>query len=165
MLESHMSQSLHSTSDFSFLRAAAAASCHNSTGSLQMLALQEELSDAKERIIQLTARLQQRETDLNEAREQLEETAKEKEALRKRVSGLEERAKMVGPTGKGNKGSVVLPCLQGEEVLVPMMRLAEKKKIKKLDESTNAEEEEDEEAEKMVAVVGAEFTSVGVKKF
>ena len=59
-----------------------------------MLALQEELSDSKERNIQLTARCQQRERDLNEAREQVEALAKNKEELRKKVQDLEVRKKM-----------------------------------------------------------------------
>jgi hypothetical protein len=46
----------------------------------------EELSDAKERNVQLTARLQQREADLDEARRDLEVLAQEKERLRERVS-------------------------------------------------------------------------------
>ena len=45
----------------------------------------EELSDAKERNVQLTARLQQREADLDEARRDLETLAQEKERLRDRV--------------------------------------------------------------------------------
>ena len=45
----------------------------------------EELSDAKERNVQLTARLQQREADLDEARTDLETLAQEKERLRERV--------------------------------------------------------------------------------
>jgi hypothetical protein len=46
----------------------------------------EELSDAKERNVQLTARLQQREADLDEARRDLEVLAQEKERLRERVN-------------------------------------------------------------------------------
>jgi hypothetical protein len=45
----------------------------------------EELSDAKERNVQLTARLQEREADLDEARRDLEILAQEKERLRERV--------------------------------------------------------------------------------
>jgi hypothetical protein len=44
------------------------------------------LSDAKERNVQLTARLQQREADLDEARRDLEVLAQEKERLRERVN-------------------------------------------------------------------------------
>ena len=46
----------------------------------------EELADAKERNVQLTARLQQREADLDEARTDLENLAREKERLRERVN-------------------------------------------------------------------------------
>ena len=46
----------------------------------------EELSDAKERNVQLTARLQQREADLDEARRDLEVLAEEKERLREKVN-------------------------------------------------------------------------------
>ena len=68
---------------------------HNSsTTSLQYLALQEELADAKERNVQLAARLQQKEADLNEARKDLEEVAKEKEQLREKVTQLEEKILM-----------------------------------------------------------------------
>ena len=68
---------------------------HNSsTTSLQYLALQEELSDAKERNVQLAARLQQKEADLDEARKDLEEVAKEKEQLREKVTQLEEKILM-----------------------------------------------------------------------
>ena len=49
----------------------------------------EELSDAKERNVQLTARLQQREADLDEARRDLETLAQEKERLRDRVITVE----------------------------------------------------------------------------
>ena len=71
-------------------RSTASQSMHNSsTTSLQYLALQEELSDAKERNVQLAARLQQKEADLNEARKDLEEVAKEKEHLREKVTHLE----------------------------------------------------------------------------
>jgi hypothetical protein len=44
------------------------------------------LSDAKERNVQLTARLQQREADLDEARRDLEVLAQEKERLREKVN-------------------------------------------------------------------------------
>ena len=46
----------------------------------------EELSDTKERNVQLAARLQQREMDLEEARRDLETLAQEKERLREKVS-------------------------------------------------------------------------------
>ena len=76
-------------------RSTASQSMHNSsTTSLQYLALQEELSDAKERNVQLAARLQQKEADLDEARKDLEEVAKEKEQLREKVTQLEEKILM-----------------------------------------------------------------------
>lgn len=65
--------------DFNLLRLASRTnSLTNSTGSLHVLALQEELADVKERNIKLAARLQQKEDDLKEATEQLEMMAKEK---------------------------------------------------------------------------------------
>jgi predicted nuclease with TOPRIM domain len=44
------------------------------------------LADVKERNLQLSARLQQRESDLDEARKDLENLALEKQRLRERVS-------------------------------------------------------------------------------
>ena len=54
---------------------------HSSTTSLQVLALQEELSDTKERNVQLASRLQQKEIDLDEATRNLELLTKEKEGF------------------------------------------------------------------------------------
>ena len=53
---------------------------------LKPLNIPEELSDAKERNVQLAARLQQREADLDEARRDLEALALEKETLREKVA-------------------------------------------------------------------------------
>ena len=55
-----------------------------------MYALQEELSDTKERNIQLASRLQQKEADLDEARKTIGILTKEKEQLREKVSDMEE---------------------------------------------------------------------------
>ena len=53
---------------------------------LKPMNVSEELSDAKERNVQLAARLQQREADLDEARRDLEALALEKETLREKVA-------------------------------------------------------------------------------
>ncbi len=73
-------------------RSTASQSLHNSsTTSIQVVALQEELADVKERNVQLAARLQQKEADLNDTRRDLEAVAKEKEQLleKARVSTLD----------------------------------------------------------------------------
>merc|ERR1719414_64236 len=105
---------------------------HNSsTTSLQYLALQEELSDAKERNVQLAARLQQRESDLNEARKDMEEVAKEKELLREKVTKLEEKLLM----------APALSPIKKKDDSIQDSKVAERKKIKKIEEEQDTDEE------------------------
>ena len=113
-------------------RSTASQSMHNSsTTSLQYLALQEELSDAKERNVQLAARLQQRESDLNEARKDLEEVAKEKELLREKVTKLEEKLLM----------APALSPIKKKDDSIQDSKVAERKKIKKIEEEQDTDEE------------------------
>ncbi len=60
---------------------------------LQALALQEELSDAKERNLRLQARLQRKESELEEARAAAEAAEGERERLRGRIREMEEEGK------------------------------------------------------------------------
>ena len=116
-------------------RSTASQSMHNSsTTSLQYLALQEELSDAKERNVQLAARLQQRESDLNEARKDLEDVAKEKELLREKVTKLEEKLVMAPALSPVRKKE---DLKEGNKVA----KVAERKKIKKIEEEQDTDDE------------------------
>ena len=121
-------------------RSTASQSMHNSsTTSLQYLALQEELSDAKERNVQLAARLQQRESDLNEARKDLEEVAKEKEVLREKVTTLEEKLLMAPALSPVKKKGQESSNKNGSEN--SKAKVAERKKIKKIEEEQDTDEE------------------------
>ncbi len=60
---------------------------------LQALALQEELSDAKERNLRLQARLQRKESELEEARAAAAAAEGERERLRGRIREMEEEGK------------------------------------------------------------------------
>ncbi len=114
---------------------------HNSsTTSLQYLALQEELSDAKERNVQLAARLQQRESDLNEARKDLEEVAKEKEVLREKVTTLEEKLLMAPALSPIKKKGQESSNKDGGSANSKAKK-AERKKIKKIEEEQDTDEE------------------------
>ncbi|XP_059085574.1 colorectal mutant cancer protein-like [Tigriopus californicus] len=114
------------------------SSCHASTNSLQMLAIQEELSDAKDRNIQLTARLQQRESDLSLVGKQLEEVTLEKERLRNQVKEFQNQVALLPPCvpiSVGNKGGERAPRGQDspDAVETSEAKMAEKKKIKRLE--------------------------------
>lgn len=142
MTESMTTMMMESGSDFSFMKAknfaaaaaaaaATASSRHDSTTSLQLLALQEELSDVKERNIQLTARLQQKERDLKEARQRMEEVTDEKEALRSRNAVLEE--KTLSPPLKVEKVQEDKENVNNQVILrKPIMRKAERKSLSKI---------------------------------
>ena len=85
------------------------ATNHSSTTSLQVLALQEELADTKERNAQLAMRLQQRETDLNDARQSIEMLTEEKEKLREKISEMEEEKLQMTPALSPKKSFNVPP--------------------------------------------------------
>ena len=71
------------------------ASSTNSTSSLQLLALQEELTDLRDRNDQLNSRLREKEADFGALRKQLEFVAAEKERLRSKVRDLEANLDLV----------------------------------------------------------------------
>ena len=156
---------------------------HSSATSLQVYALQEELSDTKERNIQLTSRLQQKERDLDEARKSIECLSKEKEKLRGKVSELEEEKLQMTPALRPRKSSAVplSPCVdrksskevheigrennvhlgyqeikQEEDDDVNLLRMAERKKIRKM-------EDVDSNGDHHQPVTGSELSSVGVR--
>ena len=140
-------------------------SIHNSsTTSLQALALQEELADARERNVQLTARLQQREADLSQARKDIEELTSEKEKLRGRVGELEEERRHMAPAISPTK-TVYQECFKesketsvDQDDICQMMRMAEKKKIKRMDDFGNNDGIHQR-------VTGSDLSSVGVRSF
>ena len=154
---------------------------HSSTTSLQVLALQEELSDTKERNVQLASRLQQKERDLAEATRNIELLTKEKEKLRDQISEIEEEKLQltpalspkkfsaipfsVGNEGKGNKEHKIAEeglasnykspeIIQAEDAL-HLLKMAEKKKIRKMDDA-------DSNGGHHQQVTGSELSSVGV---
>ena len=156
---------------------------HSSATSLQVYALQEELSDTKERNIQLTSRLQQKERDLDEARRNIEFLSKEKEKLRNKVSEMEEEklhmtpalrprkssatplspgvdrkaSKEVNGTGKGsNCEPTSSDVAQMDEDDTNLLRMAERKKIRKM-------EDVDSNGDHHQPVTGSELSSVGVR--
>ena len=156
---------------------------HSSATSLQVYALQEELSDTKERNIQLTSRLQQKERDLDDARKNIECLTREKEKLRDKVSEMEEEklqmtpalrprkssavplspcvdrktSKDINETGRENIGNAVNPEVEQEEDNdMNLLRMAERKKIRKM-------EDVDSNGDHHQPVTGSELSSVGVK--
>ena len=156
---------------------------HSSATSLQVYALQEELSDTKERNIQLTSRLQQKERDLDDARKNIECLTREKEKLRDKVSEMEEEklqmtpalrprkssavplspcvdrktSKDINETGRENIGNAVHPEVEQEEDNdMNLLRMAERKKIRKM-------EDVDSNGDHHQPVTGSELSSVGVK--
>ena len=156
---------------------------HSSATSLQVYALQEELSDTKERNIQLTSRLQQKERDLDDARKNIECLTREKEKLRDKVSEMEEEklqmtpalrprkssavplspsvdrktSKEINETGRENIGNAVHPEVEQEEDNdMNLLRMAERKKIRKM-------EDVDSNGDHHQPVTGSELSSVGVK--
>ena len=156
---------------------------HSSATSLQVYALQEELSDTKERNIQLTSRLQQKERDLDDARKNIECLTREKEKLRDKVSEMEEEklqmtpalrprkssavplspcvdrktSKDINETGRENIGNAVHPeVTQEEDDDMNLLRMAERKKIRKM-------EDVDSNGDHHQPVTGSELSSVGVK--
>ena len=156
---------------------------HSSATSLQVYALQEELSDTKERNIQLTSRLQQKERDLDDARKNIECLTREKEKLRDKVSEMEEEklqmtpalrprkssavplspcvdrktSKDINETGRENIGNAIHPEVEQEEDNdMNLLRMAERKKIRKM-------EDVDSNGDHHQPVTGSELSSVGVK--
>ena len=156
---------------------------HSSATSLQVYALQEELSDTKERNIQLTSRLQQKERDLDDARKNIECLTREKEKLRDKVSEMEEEklqmtpalrprkssavplspcvdrktSKDINETGRENIGNAVHPEVEQEEDNdMNLLRMAERKKIRKM-------EDVDSNGDHHQPVTGSELSSVGVR--
>ena len=133
-------------------------SIHSSTTSLQMLALQEELSDAKQRNILLTARLQQRESDFDQLRKDLESMANDKAKLRERIKELEQQ--QLSPALVPSKIEVTEPQTTtstndtDQEEDATKMKLAERKKIKRMDEFMNGSHPR---------VTGSDLSSVGVR--
>ncbi len=146
-------------------RSVASQSLHNSsTTSLQYLALQEELSDVKERNVQLAARLQQREAELNEARRDLEAVGKEKETLREKVTQLEEKLVMAPALSPVKRSSSTTESKVKKDQ--NFWRLAEKKKIKKITQDDPDDPDTDDDgnfAAKHGPVTGSELLSVGVR--
>ena len=154
---------------------------HSSATSLQVLALQEELSDTKERNIQLASRLQQKERDLDEARTNIESFTKEKERLREKISEMEEEKLQMTPALSPRKSSTVplSPCndrkiktevdgAEKDDVLssifhetnkedddVNLLKMAERKKIRKMDDVDSNDGHHHQ-------VTGSELSSVGV---
>ena len=154
---------------------------HSSTTSLQVLALQEELSDTKERNVQLASRLQQKEIDLVEATRDIELLTREKEKLRDKISEIEEEKLQLTPAlspkkfsaipfsagneGKGNKEYKIVeeglasnyksPEVNQEEDALHLLKMAEKKKIRKMDDA-------DSNGGHHQQVTGSELSSVGV---
>ena len=146
-----------------------------------MYALQEELSDTKERNIQLASRLQQKEADLDEARKTIGILTKEKEQLREKVSDMEEeklqmtpalcpRKSSAIPMSPGNdrkinkssavvsKGEVTTSLYQEitqDDDDMNLLRMAERKKIRKMDDV-------DSNGGHHQPVTGSELSSVGV---
>jgi hypothetical protein len=86
----------------------------------------EELSNAKERNLQLSVRLQQKDLDLTEIRAQLEASAKRGEELRKQCIALEEEG------DRSLKKHL-------KETTPPVMRLAEKRRLQKISDEKGAE--------------------------
>ena len=145
--------------------------------------MQEELSDTKERNIQLTSRLQQKERDLDEARRNIELLTKEKEKLRNKVSEMEEEKLQMTPALRPRKSSTA-PLSPGvdrktskdlsgtgknnvcnsnltdfghiEEDDLNLLRMAERKKIRKM-------EDVDSNGDHHQPVTGSELSSVGVR--
>ena len=155
---------------------------HSSATSLQVLALQEELSDTKERNIQLASRLQQKERDLDAARRDIESLTKDKEKLRDKVSEMEEEKLQMTPAlsprkssaiplspnneRRSNKGlvgngkdkvfnSTYPESNQEDENDLNLLRMAERKKIRKMDDV-------DSNGGHHQPVTGSELSSVGV---
>ena len=154
---------------------------HSSATSLQVLALQEELSDTKERNIQLASRFQQKERDLDEARRIIESLTKEKEKLRDKISEMEEEKLQMTPalsprkssavalspgierktikefdvTGKDDVLSSIFPGTTDEDDDMNLLRMAERKTIRKMDDLDSNEGHHHQ-------VTGSELSSVGV---
>ena len=156
---------------------------HSSATSLQVYALQEELSDTKERNIQLTSRLQQKERDLDEARRNIELLTKEKEKLRDKISEMEEEKLQMTPALRPRKSSAaplspgidrkISKALNGTEKNhvydpnypeiaqeddddISLLKIAERKKIRKM-------EDVDSNGDHHQPVTGSELSSVGVR--
>ena len=156
---------------------------HSSATSLQVYALQEELSDTKERNIQLTSRLQQKERDLDEARRNIELLTKEKEKLRDKISEMEEEKLQMTPALRPRKSSAaplspgidrkISRALNGTEKNkvcdpnyreialeddddISLLKIAERKKIRKM-------EDVDSNGDHHQPVTGSELSSVGVR--
>ena len=154
---------------------------HSSTTSLQVLALQEELSDTKERNIQLASRLQQKERDLDETRKNVESLTKDKEKLRDKISEMEEEKLQMTPalsprkssavplspgierktskefdrTGKDDFLSSIFPGTTEEDDDMNLLRMAERKKIRKMEDVDSNDGHHHQ-------VTGSELSSVGV---
>ena len=119
------------------------------------MALQEELNDAKERNILLTARLQQRESDLAEVKKSLEASNADKARLRERIKEMEQLSPAITPSKRA-----ALPGLEqgGPATTHPEagseepLKVAELKKIRKM-----------EEVKKNHQVTGSDLSSLGVR--
>ena len=143
--------------------------------------MQEELSDTKERNVELASRLQQRERDLDEVRRDIESLTKEKEKLRDKVSEMEEEKLQMTPAlspkkssampfstgneskrtkeqiGKENNDSLNITSheVAQEDDDLNLLRMAERKKIRKMDDV-------DSNGGHHQQVTGSELSSVGV---
>lgn len=113
----------------------------------------------------MAARLQQREADLNEARNDLEAVAKEKETIREKVCQLEEKLVMapaLSPVRKSSSEDKSSLIQDAADQVHPSCRIAERKKIKKI-----AEEDQDTDDEGNFGnpqpVTGSDLLSVGVR--
>ena len=115
------------------------------------MALQEELNDAKERNILLTARLQQRESDLAEVRSSLEVSNSDRARLRERIKEMEQLSPAITPSKRAlpECGGGASTNAETEEPL----RVAELKKIRKVDGTKISGQ-----------VTGSDLSSMGVRQ-
>ena len=152
------------------------ASSTNSTSSLQLLALQEELTDLRDRNEQLNSRLRQREADFGALRKQLEFVAAEKERLRSKVRDLEANLDLVPASLP-----IVTSPTHELEGGCGGPRMAERKRLVKIEDVSHVTEDdlevrgrevenqsettctEDSDAEHWPRVTGFELSKQGVR--
>ena len=116
------------------------------------MALQEELNDAKERNILLTARLQQRESDLAEVRSSLEVSNSDRARLRERIKEMEQLSPAITPSKRALPECGAGGASTNAETEEPL-RVAELKKIRKVDGTKISGQ-----------VTGSDLSSMGVRQ-
>ena len=124
------------------------------------------MSDAKDRNIQLSARLQTKEKDLEETRKQVEELTKEKENLKRNILIMEEEKEMVLTTTVKH-GVDEQNNDEKYDCVAPMMKKAEKRRLEKMDgryqqQLSDTETETESEKVHKYPVVGMDFVNVQV---